>query len=340
MTALQATWYVLVGVLLTGYAILDGFDLGAGILHLFVARGDRERRIILNAIGPLWDGNEVWLLTGGGALFAAFPPVYATVFSGFYIALMLLLAGLIARAVSLEFRSKVESAGWRSFWDGAFAVGSFLPALLLGVALGNILRGVPVDARGEFTGNFFTLLNPLALLVGLAAVAYFVRHAAVYLATKTEGDLLGRILIWERGARWTFFALYLATTGAAAALAPERFANFLAHPVGWAAPALVLAAFFLAGWATDSGRRGLAFLFSSLVAVGLMGTVGWSLFPNLLPSTTDPSWSLTAANASSSPLTLTAMLVIALVGVPLVLAYTAYIYRIFWGKVVLDEHSY
>lgn len=340
MTALQITWYLLVGVLLTGYAILDGFDLGTGILYLFVAREDRERRTLLNAIGPLWDGNEVWLLTGGGAIFAAFPPVYATVFSGFYLALVLLLFALIARAVSFEFRSKVESLRWRTFWDGAFAFGSFLPALLLGVALGNMVRGIPLDPRGEFSGNFFTLLNPLALLVGLTAVTLFVRHGAVFLATKTEGALLGRILGWERGARWTFLGLYFLTTAAASVIVPDRFANFLTHPVGWVFPFLVLAASFLAGWALERGRRGLAFFLSSLVCAGLMGTVGWSLFPKLVPSTTDPSLSLTAANASSSPLTLTVMLVIAVVGVPVVLAYTVYIYRIFWGKVVMEENSY
>jgi cytochrome d ubiquinol oxidase subunit II len=340
MTALQMTWYLLVGVLLTGYAILDGFDLGTGILHLFVAKEDRERRILLNSIGPLWDGNEVWLLTGGGALFAAFPPVYATVFSGFYLALVLLLVALIARAVSFEFRSKVESPAWRGFWDGAFAFGSFLPALLLGVALGNILRGAPVDARGEFTGNFFTLLNPLALLVGLTAVAFFVRHGALFLSTKTDGALLGRILKWEKGSRWTFLALYLATTAATYAIAPQRFANFFEKPAGWLAPILALASFFLAGWAISRRKNGLAFFFSSLVAAGLMGTVGWSLFPNLVPSTTDPAFSLTAANSSSSPLTLTVMLAVALVGVPIVLAYTTYVYRVFWGKVVLEENSY
>jgi cytochrome bd ubiquinol oxidase subunit II len=340
MTALQMTWYLLVGVLLTGYAILDGFDLGTGILYLFVAKEDRERRILLNAIGPLWDGNEVWLLTGGGALFAAFPPVYATVFSGFYLALVLLLVALIARAVSFEFRSKVEAPAWRRLWDGAFAFGSFLPALLLGVALGNMVRGVPVDARGEFTGNFFTLLNLLALLVGLTAVAFFVRHGALFLSTKTEGALLGRVLSWEKGSRWAFLALYLATTAAAYAIVPERFANFIANPVGWVAPALTLVSFFLAGWAIGGGKKGLAFFFSTLVATGLMGTVGWSLFPNLVPSTTDPAFSLTAANSSSSPLTLGVMLVIALVGVPIVLAYTTYIYKVFWGKVVMEENSY
>ena len=189
---LQTTWFLLVGVLLAGYTILDGFDLGVGTLHLFLAKDDRERRTSLNSIGPVWDGNEVWLLTGGGALFAAFPPVYATVFSGFYLALMLLLVALIVRAVSLEFRSKEASPRWRQGWDVAFAVSSALPALLFGVALGNVLRGVPLDADGEYAGTFFTLLNPFALVVGLGGLAMFVMQGACWLNLKTEGAMKAR----------------------------------------------------------------------------------------------------------------------------------------------------
>jgi len=175
---LQVTWFLLIGVLLTGFAILDGFDLGVGVWHLR-ARGDRERRTLLNAVGPVWDGNEVWLLTAGGALFAAFPPVYASVFSGFYMALMLLLLALIFRAVSMEFRGKVESDGWRRFWDLGFGLGSALPAILFGVAVGNIMRGIPLDADGNFTGTFFSLLHPYALATGLLSLAAFVCHGAI-----------------------------------------------------------------------------------------------------------------------------------------------------------------
>ncbi len=194
MDALQTIWFLLVGILIAGYAVLDGFDLGVGMLHLFIARNDRERRTLLSSIGPLWDGNEVWLLTGGGAIFAAFPRVYATVFSGFYIPLMLLLAALIARAAAVEFRSKEESPLWRSAWDVTFAVSSLVPALLFGVAIGNLMRGIPLTSDGEFAGTFVSLLNPFALATGLLSVAMFVMQGASWLSLKTEGDMRERAI--------------------------------------------------------------------------------------------------------------------------------------------------
>lgn len=330
---LQTVWYVLIGVLLTGYAILDGFDLGVGVLLPFIARDDRERRLLFNAIGPFWDGNEVWLLTGGGALFAAFPPVYATVFSGFYLAMMLVLFALIVRAVSFEFRSKVEDPRWRRAWDGVFFVGSLLPALLLGVAMGNVVRGVPLTAEMEYAGTFFTLLNPFSLLVGLAGLAMFVTHGAIYLLVKTNGPVAERA---RRAAvaGWTALVVlvFLSAVGVAVDT-PDRFANYRQAPVAWLVPVLVVAFLVLTRLFLAGGKVGMAFIFSGLTIAGLMGVVGVGNFPYLLPARNVPEYSLSIYNASASQNTLTAMLTIALIGMPLVITYTAYIYYIFRGKV-------
>ncbi|MCX5758171.1 MAG: cytochrome d ubiquinol oxidase subunit II, partial [Candidatus Hydrogenedentes bacterium] len=207
----NTVWYLLVGVLIVGYAILDGFALGVGVISLFL-RDPKEGRICMKAIGPVWDGNEVWLLTAGGALFAAFPPVYAAVFSGFYIAFTLLLVALILRAVSLEFHSKVDSAKWRDVWSWAFGLGSLIPAILFGVAFGNILRGLPIDAKGEFTGTFLGLLNPYALLVGLLALAMFIMHGATYMTLKTGGELRERMHAWALGGWAALAILYIPGT--------------------------------------------------------------------------------------------------------------------------------
>lgn len=336
---LSTTWFLLVGVLLAGYSILDGFDLGVGALHLFVAKDDRERRTSLNSIGPVWDGNEVWLLTGGGALFAAFPPVYATVFSGFYIPLMLLIAALVVRAVSLEFRSKEESPRWRRGWDAAFAASSALPALLLGVALGNVLRGVPLDASGEFAGTFLTLLNPFALLVGLAGLAMFVLQGACWLSLKTEGALRDRASAAAFRGWIAFVVLWAAAALASLGAAPQLWRAHR-HPLAWIAPAVFLGALVAVPLLLKSGRAGGAFLASSAAIAALWGIVGRGLFPNMLPALGDPARSLTISNASSSPLTLKVMLVIALAGMPFVIGYTAFIYARFRGPVVLDDKSY
>jgi cytochrome bd ubiquinol oxidase subunit II len=338
MTTLQIIWFLLVGVLLAGYAILDGFDLGVGVLHLFVAKDDRERRITINSIGPVWDGNEVWLLTGGGAIFAAFPKVYATVFSGFYLALMLLLVALILRAVALEFRGKLEGAGWRKVWDGAFALGSLLPALLFGVAIGNILRGVPLTQDGEFAGTFLGLLNPFAVIVGLLSTAMFTMQGASWLILKTEGAVQQRARNAGLGAWISFVVLWIAATLYAAVEAPHLSRNFHS-PLAWLVPIVFITC--TAAWPfalRKSGGR--AFTVSSLAIAGLLGIVGLSLFPYLVPGRPALGESLTIANASSSPLTLTVMLTIALIGMPIVVAYTAFIYHKFLAPVVLDEHSY
>lgn len=339
MFDLQTIWFLLIGVLLTGYAILDGFDLGVGILHLFIAKNDRERRILLNSVGPLWDGNEVWLLTGGGAIFAAFPKVYATVFSGFYLALMLLLVALILRAVSLEFRSKVESAAWRAAWDAAFALGSFLPALLFGVAIGNVLRGVPIGADGEFAGTFFGLLNPFALVVGLLSTAMFIMQGASWLTLKTDGELRARATAVARVAWLAFIALWLVATIFTRIQSPHLWRNY-GEVLPWIAPGVFLVVAGAYPFVLRENRGGRVFALSSLQIAALMAIMGQALFPYMVPSLGDPTNSLTIANASSTALTLRVMLAIALVGMPLVIAYTIYIYRNFLAPVVLDEHSY
>jgi cytochrome d ubiquinol oxidase subunit II len=339
MPALGDTWFFLVGVLLLAYAILDGFDLGAGILHPFVARTDDERRTVLRSIGPVWDGNEVWLLTAGGALFAAFPLVYATVFSGFYLALILLLAALIFRAVSLEFRGQVAGAGWRRAWDLAFFAGSLLPALLLGVAVGNVLRGLPLDADGLYRGGLLGLLTPFPLVVGLLVVAFAGAHGAAWLMLKTEGAVAERagraaIVAWV-----ALGALWLTATAVARVAAPDRWDAFAA-PIAWLAPAVVvvgLAAFPL----LVRARRALGALGASALAMaGMIATMGVALYPNLVPALDAPERSLTIERAASSDLTLGVMLWIAAVGVPIVLAYTAFVYWRFRGVAGPGESGY
>lgn len=336
---LNITWFLLFGVLIVGYAILDGFDLGVGVMHLFT-QDEEEKRKNINAIGPVWDGNEVWLLTGGGALFAAFPPVYATAFSGFYLALMLLLAALISRAVSMEFRGKVDSPKWRNVWDWAFGLGSFLPALLFGVAVGNVLRGVPIDQSGEYVGTFLGLLNPYALLVGVLSLVMFTMHGALYLVMKTEGDQQERARTWAVRLWPVFVALYALATIASYLVAPYLFEATFSRVPFWICAVIALVGIVYVPIATRQDKAFPAFLASSAAIAGLIGIALVSMFPKLLPSSVDLAYSLTAYNASSTPYTLTVMLIIALIGMPLVIAYTTIIYRVFKGKVVLTPDSY
>ena len=336
---LNTAWFLLIGVLLAGYAVLDGFDLGVGVLHL-LARDEHQRRIGINAIGPVWDGNEVWLLTGGGALFAAFPVVYATVFSGLYLAFMLLLFALIFRAVSIEFRGKVDSPAWRRVWDWSFGLGSLTASILFGVAVGNILRGLPIDAAGQLHVSFVALLNPYALLIGVLTLVMFTMHGAAMLALKTEGDLHRRMTRWTVGAWAAFVVLYLAATAATVFAAPGLLANFRAWPILWVLPALLLPAIACVPLAAWKGRCLGAFLASALTILLMVALMGAGLYPRMVPSSVDPAHSLTIYNASSSPLTLTVMLTIALIGMPLVLVYSACVYRVFLGKVVLSDDSY
>lgn len=339
MTTLQVTWFLLVGVLLTGYAILDGFDLGAGFWHLFTKK-DEDRRKIINSIGPVWDGNEVWLLTGGGAIFAAFPPVYASVFSGFYLALMLLLAALIFRAVAIEFRSKVESQSWRKSWDLAFGLGSTVAALLLGVALGNILRGVPLDANGNYTGTFFGLLNPYSLVIGLTGLAMILTHGGLYIAMKTDGELSKNARGWAQTAWIAYIVLFIASAGYTFAAQSQLLTNYNAQPVLYAIPILGLLSLVGIKLFASKGQIGRAFISSSVSIASMMGLVGAAIFPNLVPALGAAERSLTVFNSSSSQYTLTAMLILALIGVPIVLGYTIWTYKLFAGKVEADSHGY
>ena len=335
---LQAAWFFLVGVLLVGYAILDGFDLGVGMQHLTTARTDEERRILMNSIGPVWDGNEVWLITAGGALFAAFPKVYATVFSGFYLALMLALAGLILRAVSLEFRSKERGRGWRTTWDIAFFVGSVLPAVLFGVAIGNIMRGVPLDGRGDYAGTFVGLLSPFALAVGMLSAAMFLMQGGAWLVLKTEGVLQARARRTALVGQAATLALWVVVTTWSRAEAPALWDRFGLIPA-WLAPVIAVLALVAFPVLVRRGRAASAFAASSAAIAAMIATLGIGLWPNLLPAR-DQGASLTVPLTASSDLALSVMLIIALLGLPFVLAYTFWVYRMFRGPVRLDEHSY
>lgn len=336
---LNMTWFLLIWVLLAGYAILDGFDLGVGVLHLF-ARGERQRRIHMAAIGPVWDGNEVWLLIVGGALFAAFPPIYATVFSGFYLALMLVLLALIFRAVSMEFRGQVDRPGWRRFWDWAFGLGSLVPAIIFGVAIGNLLRGLPITADGSLHVPFLALLNPYAVLIGVLGLLMFVMHGAAYLAVKTEGDLQRHMARWTSGAWMAFVVVYLLATIATFFVSPFLFEGVPGNPLFWIFLPLLLMSIVYIPLANRAQKYFRVFLASSVTIATMIGLTAVSLFPRMVPSSLDLANSLTIYNSSSTPRTLTVMLIITLIGMPLVIGYTAYIYTVFKGKTVITEESY
>lgn len=336
---LNTVWFVLIGVLLAGYAVLDGFDLGVGALHLFT-RTDHERRIMLNAIGPVWDGNEVWLVTGGGALFAAFPEVYATAFSGFYVAFMLLLAALIFRAVAIEFRSKRESPIWRRAWDASFALSSVVSSLLIGVALGNIALGIPLTADWEYAGGLLGLLRPYPLAVGLTTLALFAMHGAIYVAMKTEGELQARVRGWIPRLIAFFVIGYVFTTMMTLVLAPHMREMLSSQPVLFVVPLLNVLAIANIPREIFHGNEFRAFLSSCAAMVLLMALFGIGMYPNMIFSSPLPEHSLTIYNAASSTKTLTIMLTIALIGMPVVAGYTFSIYWIFRGKVRLDAHSY
>ena len=323
---LNILWFVLLGVLLAGYAILDGFDLGVGILHLAV-RNEKDRRLTINSIGPLWDGNEVWLVTFGGAMFAAFPNAYATVFSGFYVAFMLLLFALIFRAVSMEFRGKRDSHTWKRFWDYSFFGSSSLATFLFGVAAGNALIGIQVDPRGVYTGSFFDMIRPYPILIGLLTVSFAALHGAIYLFLKTEHELQQLVHRWM----WRSFSRTFneALNGL-----------FREHPWAWTIVVLMVLAFANIPRAIFLERPFYAFISSSLTIIALVFLFSFALFPNLVVSSISPAFSLTIYNASSSQKTLKIMAVIALIGMPFVLAYTTAIYWAFRGKVRITDHSY
>lgn len=331
MTLLQVAWFFLIGVLFLGYAILDGFDLGVGFWHLFT-KNDQDRRIFIRSIGPVWDGNEVWLLTAGGALFAAFPPVYATIFSGFYLALVLLLLGLILRVVSIEFRNQIQDLRWTQKWDIGFFVGSILPALLFGVALGNVVRGIPLNENGDYTGGFFGLLNSYALLIGITGLAMFATHGALYLVLKTEADLQQQARIWASKAWIAYFVLFLLSS-VWSLVSIEKGSTLLAViSVAVSFISIICIRYF--NQHRDSIK---AFIASVMSIVGLFGAVGSTLFPNMVPASNLERLSLTIFNSSASQNTLGIMLIVALVGMPVVLGYTVFIYRTFAGPVTVKD---
>ncbi len=360
-------WWAILGVLLIGIAVMDGFDLGTAILLPLVGRSDTDRRILINTVGPVWEGNQVWLILGGGAIFAAFPPLYAVAFSGFYLAMLLLLCALILRPVGFKFRSKLPGARWRGAWDAALFVGGLVPALVFGVAFGNALQGVPFrfDAmlRMTWAGSLIGLFNPFALLCGLVSVAMIVMHGAAWLGCKTEGALRRRvrqagaiagaalIVLFIVGGIWaTQIDFYLLGTfaGTAAPSNPlhkevTRATGALLHNYGvvpWSmgAPLLALGGALVAVRLLRAGQRpGLAFAASSAAIAGVIATAGISLFPFMLPSSLDPASGLTLWDASSSLTTLIVMTIATGVFLPLILAYTAWVYHILRGPVTEDD---
>ena len=360
---LRFIWWLLVGVLLIGFAITDGFDMGVGALLKVVGKDDMDRRVMINAVAPHWDGNQVWLITAGGALFAAWPPVYATAFSGFYLAMMLTLAALFMRPIGFDYRSKLENPAWRSNWDWALTFGSAVPPIIFGVAFGNLLQGVPFHfdelLRIKYTGSFFALLNPFALLVGVLSLLMFVCQGAAYLQMKTEGDIqkrsqtagfiagLGAAALFVLAGFWLNAGIdgYVVTStldGNAINNAVSKtvevrsgawLQNFADYPLLWLAPVLGVAAFALSGLLSKAGKGALAFLLSSLGQAGVILTCGIAMFPFVLPSSSMPNHSLTMWDATSSELTLKIMFFVACVFVPIVLGYTIWSYIKMFGRI-------
>jgi len=359
---LRFIWWLLIGVLFIGFAVTDGFDMGVGALLKVVGANDEQRRVMINSIAPHWDGNQVWLITAGGALFAAWPPVYATAFSGFYLAMMLTLAALFLRPIGFDYRSKLDNANWRSNWDWALTAGSAIPPVIFGVAFGNLLQGVPFHfdelLRIHYTGSFFALLNPFALLVGVLSLLMFVSQGAAYLQMKTEGEVLARsravgmisgfgaALLFVLAGVWlksgidgyvvTSVLDHNAITNAVSKTVEVRadawFSNYAAYPLLWLAPGLGIAAFALSAVCSKLGKGALAFLLTSLGQVGVILTSGIAMFPFVLPSSSNPNHSLTLWDATSSELTLKIMFIVACIFVPLVLAYTIWSYVKMFGR--------
>ena len=365
---LRLIWWLLLGVLLIGFAIMDGFDLGVAMLLPYVARQDTERRVTINAIGPFWEGNQVWLILGGGAVFAAWPPIYAASFSGFYIAMFLVLATLILRPVGFDFRNKIADARWRAFWDYALFAGGLVPSLVFGVAFGNLLQGVPFridsDLRIHYEGSgLFELLNPFGLLCGVISVAMVATHGAVYLTLKTDGAVaqrardfvrvgaLATVVLFAAAGLWVWLGIDgyaitspIATDGPSNPLMktvvrqPGRWlANYAAHPWTIIAPCLGFLGPLLALLFTMLRRSGLAFIASAAGILGIIATAGASLFPFMMPSNIAPGASLTVWDASSSPVTLFVMLLATLVFLPIILVYTAIVFRSLRGVVTAGQ---
>ncbi|HLK69049.1 MAG TPA: cytochrome d ubiquinol oxidase subunit II [Bryobacteraceae bacterium] len=337
---METIWFCLVAVMIAVYVVLDGFDLGAGILHLVVARNDRERRLVLSSIGPVWDGNEVWLLAGGGTLYFAFPALYASSFSGFYLPLMIVLWLLILRGIAIEFRNHIESLAWQPFWDAVFGGSSALLAIFFGAALGNVVRGVPLDQAGEFflplwtdfrTGRDPGILDWYTILVGLTAFVTLAVHGAFWVALKTEGELEGRARGLANQLWWGLFAAVSVVTIASFRVQPHLQLSFTAHPWGYVFPLLALAG--LIGMRVRAARELDAFLCSCLFIAGMLTSAAFGLYPELLPSNGDTGSSLTVANAAAPAYGLRIGLFWFIPGMLLTTGYFVYTYRNFAGKV-------
>lgn len=325
---LNTLWFILVAVLFTGFFFLEGFDYGVGMLLPFMARNDNERRVVINTIGPVWDGNEVWMITAGGALFASFPNVYATLFSGFYLALILMLVALILRGVAFEFRNKRESKVWRSLWDWAIFSGSLVPALLWGVTVGNLMRGFAIGQDMNYYGGLLPLLNPFALLGGLVFVSLFLMHGANFLNRKTTGVIL------ERVQGMVFPAWIVATVLTLALVVWTFFATDILSGLKGLLPAVLAAvSLLITGWLIRVNKTGWAFITGSLTIVFATVMVFAGLYPRILISSLDPAFNLTITNAASSPYTLKVMSIVAAVFVPIVLLYQIWTYWIFRKRV-------
>lgn len=367
---LRVIWWALLGVLLIGFALTDGFDMGVGALLPFVAKTDIERRVVINTVGPVWEGNQVWFILGGGAIFAAWPPLYAVSFSGFYLAMFVVLAALIVRPVAFKYRSKREGAAWRARWDWALFAGGAVPSLLFGVAVGNVLLGVPFHLTpdlmsmydGSFYGKFLGLLRPFALLAGVVSFSMLLMHGAAWLSLKTEGAIA------ERARRFGVTAGLIAAAGYALAgiwlalgidgfalvadVVPNGPSNplysevtrdsswlaaYAARPWISVAPIMGFVGIAMAVLGLKSGREVTTLLWSKLGITGVIASVGLTMFPFILPSTVDPNSSLTVWDASSSHQTLFIMLVVTAIFMPLILAYTSWVYKVLWGKVTEDD---
>ena len=340
LLTLDILWYIVVMTALIFYAVLDGFDLGVGSLHLF-ARNDREKRIFLNSIGPVWDGNEVWLVVVGGALFAGFPDAFASIFSSFYIFAMLLLFGLIFRAVSIEFRSKNDSVKWRKSWDIAFSLASILIAFGTGLVMGNLIQGIPLDQTKNFAGHFIDFIKPYPILFGITTISLFTMHGALFLLMKTEGSLHNHIKTWVNKSVASFLLFFILLTAATFYFTPYMTSRFFKYPLLFLIPILSFGLLLNILKQVKKNNSGWAFISSCLSIFSLLSLFAIGSFPILVRSSINSEYySLSITNAASSQLTLKILLIIVLIGVPLVLAYGSYIYRVFRGKVKLDDHSY
>lgn len=336
---LNTWWFLVFGAVISGYAILDGFDLGAGALHLFLKK-EQSRRIALNAIGPVWDGNEVWLVIGGGALFAGFPAAYATIFSAFYIPFFIFLIGIIWRAVAIEFRSKEPGKVWRLTWDFIYSFACIVIALSLGLMLGNVAYGLPLNEAGEYTGSWLGFLHPFSIMVSLTTLALFMMHGAIFLAMKTENRLYTKLTILAKNFTVFFVMSFAITTVYTLLYIPHLSDRIRTTPGFFIFPLIMMLAIANIPRMLNKGKYRYAFVSSSITIASLLIMVAIEIFPYLLYASNNPAYSITVDNAASSPKTMKILLTIAAIGTPLVAIYTGFVFWTFKGKVKLDETSY